>query len=77
MDERSRAYWKARIPVEPSESVSAMSIGLRGEEMPDLVRRQIITPSRTHSNGASEALRAERAYQGGPSAADRLSRRSL
>ena len=72
MVERKGANGQARIPIAPSESVSAMSIGLRGEEIPSLIRRQIVTLSQRHSNGANEALRGERAYQGGPSAADRM-----
>lgn len=77
MIERKGSEWKAREPKAPRESVSAMSFGLRGEQMPDLIRQQIFTHSRTHTNGASEALRGEREYQGGPSAADRLDRMDL
>jgi len=44
-----------------------LSFGLRGEGLAEMLR-----PSQRHSNGANEALKEEKAYQGGPSAADRM-----
>ncbi|PIR79894.1 MAG: hypothetical protein COU25_03125 [Candidatus Levybacteria bacterium CG10_big_fil_rev_8_21_14_0_10_35_13] len=45
----------------------ALPFGLHGEDLFHFVR-----PDRTHTNGARTVISGEKAYQGGPSAADRM-----
>lgn len=45
-----------------------LQAGLRLEDLPSMLER----PSVRHTNGARAISTSERAYQGGPSAADRM-----
>jgi len=58
---------KLQPQIAPDAGRRPLPFGLRGEGLAEMLR-----PSQRHSNGANEALKEEKAYQGCPSAADRM-----